>query len=85
MVQAIVCSAVGLWVFVFVLVLGLCRDAKAGDHALEVLSRPQPGGRPERSGGEALPRVGARARKHALERGTHARVELAPRAPAQVG
>jgi hypothetical protein len=38
-------AVVGIWFFVFVLLLGLCRDAKAGDRAMEIAAvafRPSP-------------------------------------------
>jgi hypothetical protein len=36
MVGVIVLAAIGLWVFVCVLALGMCREAKAGDQAMEI-------------------------------------------------
>jgi hypothetical protein len=37
MFGAIVLTAIGVWVFVCVLALGLCRQAKMGDQATEIL------------------------------------------------
>jgi hypothetical protein len=36
MVGVIVLAAIGVWVFVCVLALGICREAKAGDQAMEI-------------------------------------------------
>jgi hypothetical protein len=36
MLGAIVLAAIGLWVFVCVLALGICKVAKAGDQAMEI-------------------------------------------------
>ena len=36
MLSAIVFAATGIWILVFMFVLALCRDAKAGDEALDV-------------------------------------------------
>jgi hypothetical protein len=36
MVGEIVLAAIGLWVFVCVLALGICKEAKAGDEAMEI-------------------------------------------------
>ncbi len=36
MLGAIVLAAIGVWVFVCVLALGMCREAKAGDRAMEI-------------------------------------------------
>jgi hypothetical protein len=36
MLSAIVFAAAGIWILVFVFVLALCRNAKAGDEALDI-------------------------------------------------
>ena len=36
MLSAIVFAAAGIWILVLVFVLALCRDAKAGDEALDI-------------------------------------------------
>jgi hypothetical protein len=36
MLGVIVLAAIGLWVFVCALVVGLCRAAKAGDRAMDI-------------------------------------------------
>jgi len=36
MLGAIVLAAIGVWVFVCVLALGICKEAKAGDQAMEI-------------------------------------------------
>jgi hypothetical protein len=36
MLSAIVFAAAGMWILFFVLVLALCKDAKAGDEAMDV-------------------------------------------------
>jgi hypothetical protein len=44
MLSAIVFAAAGIWILVFVFVLALCRDAKAGDEAMGVAcTRPRVG------------------------------------------
>ena len=41
MLSAIVFAAAGMWILFFVLVLALCKDAKAGDEAMD-LARARP-------------------------------------------
>ena len=36
MLGVIVLAAIGLWVFFCVLALGICKEAKAGDQAMEI-------------------------------------------------
>ena len=36
MLSAIVFATAGIWILVFLFVLALCRDAKAGDEALDI-------------------------------------------------